>query len=55
MDDLIRVRIELAKFYLANYSLPVAEVAERCGFFNVYYFSRCFRRHVGCPPSRFHR
>ncbi len=53
MHDLIAVRIELAKYYLSNDALSIADVAELSGFFDVYYFSRCFRRYVGCPPSHF--
>jgi AraC-like DNA-binding protein len=53
MEDLIRARIELAQYYLMNHNLSVAAVAELTGFGNVYYFSRCFRKHVGCPPSRY--
>ncbi|MGH3656433.1 MAG: helix-turn-helix transcriptional regulator [Micromonosporaceae bacterium] len=52
-EDLIQVRLDLAKYYLAHYELAVAEVAELSGFTDVSYFSRCFHRRVGCPPSRY--
>ncbi|MGH3750904.1 MAG: helix-turn-helix transcriptional regulator, partial [Micromonosporaceae bacterium] len=52
-EDLIQVRLDLARYYLAHYELPVAEVAELSGFTDASYFSRCFHRRVGCPPSRF--
>lgn len=55
MADLIRERIDLAKFYLSNYPMPVSEVAVRCGFVDLAYFSRCFRKYTGSPPSRFSR
>lgn len=55
VDDLIRRRIEVAKFYLTDPEMQVSEVAESAGFTNPYYFSRCFRRHVGCPPSEYQR
>lgn len=55
MADLIRQRIDLAKFYLSNYPMSVSEVAARCGFVDLAYFSRYFRKYAGCPPSRFGR
>lgn len=45
-------RIEEAKTLLELQSLSVGEVAERCGFSDVYYFSKVFRRLTGTSPSR---
>jgi AraC family transcriptional regulator, arabinose operon regulatory protein len=53
MQDLILARLERAKAHLKNTTLSVAEVAELSGFFDVYYFSRCFKKHVGCSPRAF--
>lgn len=55
IDDLIQVRVELAKYYLANYELSVGEIAHMCGFADPAYFSRRFRRDAGVPPSVFGR
>ncbi len=54
-EDLIRARIEHAKFLLAHTSIPVRTVAAKCGFDSVHYFSRAFRRRVGCSPGQYLR
>jgi AraC family transcriptional regulator, arabinose operon regulatory protein len=54
-DELIRARIDQAKFLLAHTSQPISSVAERCGFESAAYFSRTFQRHVGCPPRGYLR
>jgi AraC family L-rhamnose operon regulatory protein RhaS len=39
---------------LANQpTLPVTEIAFRCGFQSSQYFARVFRHRYGHPPSRF--
>ncbi len=44
-------RLERARHLLASSALPVAEVAERCGFADPFHFSRRFRHHTGAAPS----
>lgn len=34
---------------------PVTEVAERCGFENLSYFNRLFKRRYGCTPGEYRR
>ena len=46
-------RMTLAKQYLCNTSLPVAEIAAKCGIPDYNYFSRLFRRENGCSPRAF--
>ena len=48
-------RMALAKSLLAEGLLAVAEVAERCGYDDPFYFSRVFRRHFGVSPGRVRR
>ncbi len=55
MEDLLRARLERARLLLTNKALMVSEVAARSGFGNVYYFSRVFRRRVGCAPRDYCR
>lgn len=55
IEDLLRVRLDLARHYLAGYDLTVSEIAGLCGFGDLAYFSRCFRRHIGIPPSTYRR
>jgi len=54
-DELIRARIDHAKYLLAHSSLPIKRVAEQCGFDSLAYFSRAFRRQVGCAPRDYLR
>ena len=55
MEDLIRARLSHAQWLLTNRHTTVTEAAERSGFRNIQYFSRIFRRRVGCRPSDYHR
>lgn len=48
VQDLIDMRVAQAKWLLEATSLPIGEIAERCGFQSPYYFSRLFRSRVGC-------
>ena len=38
------VRINRAKFLLGNYDLPLYHIAARCGFNDVVYFCRIFKK-----------
>ncbi len=48
-----RVRLETAADLLAATSLPVAEVAARCGFGSPETLRQVFSEHYGTPPSRY--
>jgi AraC-like DNA-binding protein len=48
-------RMTLAKSLLFEGSIPVAEVAEKCGYADPFYFSRVFRRYFGVSPGRLRR
>jgi AraC-like DNA-binding protein len=50
---LLDTRLAHACHLLTNQALTVSEVAERAGFSSVFHFSRCFKRLMGCPPSRY--
>ena len=45
-------RIEHAKTMLETKCLTVTEVADLCGFSDVYYFSKVFKQICGVPPSK---
>lgn len=47
---LIQLRLERARELLLETTLSVGEIAERCGFQDAFYFSRCFRAHFGASP-----
>jgi AraC-like DNA-binding protein len=48
-----RRRIEYALNLLANTMLSIEEVAEKCGFCDRFYFSRCFKQYIGTGPSSY--
>ena len=52
---LANVRSTAVKTYLTNTNLTMKEIAERTGFCNEYYLSRCFRRQTGAPPGEFRK
>ena len=48
-------KMQIARELLLYTQSSVKEVAARLGFENPQYFSKCFRKHFGCPPARFRR
>jgi AraC family transcriptional regulator of arabinose operon len=55
MEDLLQARLTRAKLLLLNQTALVAAAAAESGFTNPCYFSRLFRRRVGCAPSEYYR
>lgn len=55
INDLIGMRLNLAKQYLAATEMTVTEIAEMCGFGDVYYFCRQFRKKIGVPAGSFRK
>ncbi len=52
---LLRERLTHAQALMADSAMPLAEVAEICGFCDVYHFNREFKRSVGTPPAAWRR
>ena len=48
---LLRERLNHAQTLMSDTPLPLAEIADRCGFCDVYHFSREFRRSIGVSPA----
>ena len=46
-----RVRINVAENLLYTGGYTVSEAAKRCGYNDIFYFSKVFRRQKGYPPS----
>lgn len=55
LDCLIDERVRLAKELLADPSIPLKLIAEKCGFRNPQYFSTVFRRHEKLTPNTYRR
>lgn len=50
---LLSYRLEAAKNMLLNTELPIAEIAEKTGFYDAAHFIRSFAKEMGCPPMTF--
>ena len=50
---ILSARMRWAKTMLKSTDDSITEIAENCGFDNVYYFSRAFRNHQGVSPSQY--
>lgn len=48
-----RLRIEKAISYLENSNMNITEIALKCGFDSINYFSRLFKKQYGVSPSRY--
>ncbi|MGN1339232.1 MAG: helix-turn-helix domain-containing protein [Oscillospiraceae bacterium] len=51
--DIINARMERAKSLLISTSLPVMEIAFKCGYSSEYSFMRQFKNHFGKTPTEF--
>jgi len=47
-----QIRIMHAKNLLRTGQYTMAQIAQECGFSNVYYFSRCFKQVTGTTPGK---
>ncbi|WP_415663379.1 helix-turn-helix domain-containing protein [Rariglobus hedericola] len=52
---LVRARTAHAELLLRTTDLPLKVVAERCGFYDEYHFSRMYRREYQVPPATYRR
>ena len=56
LDYLISMRMEQAKMLLIQQTFSgVESVASACGFADPFYFSTCFKRHVGTSPLQYRK
>lgn len=53
LEYLAMYRISIAKSMLKDPAVKISSVAEKIGFFDSSYFSRCFRRFVGMSPTEY--
>ena len=54
-EFLTEERMKQARRLLASTSFSVGEIATRCGYENIYYFSAIFHKNVGLSPTEFRR
>ena len=48
-------RISNAKLIMSSENISVSQVAERVGFLDASYFSRCFKRIAGISPTEYQK
>jgi AraC-like DNA-binding protein len=53
IDYQIEKRLENAEYYLRDYNLSVSEIAERCGYSDIYQFSRAFKNKFLLSPANY--
>ena len=54
-EDVLRAKMELARYYLANTALSVSETAQLCGYDNEVHFMRQFRQRMGMTAGEFRK
>lgn len=54
-DYVREIRVNKAKTLLLNPALSLTQIAERCGFHSLSFFSRTFRQQSGVSPSHYRR
>ena len=53
MAYITEVRMERAAELLGTGSMSVTEIADKCGFEDVYYFSKAFKKYYGASPKNY--
>ena len=53
--DLINARISKASYLLTLGTMSIADIAEQCGYQNVYHFIRQFRTITGVTPGKYRK
>ena len=54
-EEILRQRLARARTLLRETDLPLADIAERCGFCHASYLSNCFRHATGLAPGAWRR
>lgn len=52
---IVRLRTDYAKQLLAATALSVSKISEMCGFADIYYFSKTFKKEIGQTPSDYRK
>ncbi|MFY0601287.1 MAG: AraC family transcriptional regulator [Cyclobacteriaceae bacterium] len=55
IDYLLKLRIQMACRFLDHSSLKVKEIAQKVGIADQYYFSRLFKKNMGCSPQQYRK
>ena len=52
---ILQVKLSHAKKIITSQNRTIGEVAAECGIYDVNYFSRLFKKHIGLTPTQFRR
>lgn len=52
-QDIIKARLDLAKYYLSNSDINIHALADFCGYDNDLHFMRQFKKFVGMTPTEY--
>ena len=55
MEDIIQMRLDLAMDYLEHTTIPIGNIANKCGYKNVEHFSRQFKNSLKITPREFRK
>ena len=55
MEDLLRIRLQMAKQFLKYDTASAEEVGRLCGFESPSYFGKRFKERIGCTPAEYRR
>lgn len=50
---IINLRLQNACSLLSTTNMSVGQIAESVGFSEAHFFSKLFKKHIGCPPSKY--
>lgn len=53
MQHFISLKLDVARKFISEGNLTFSEIAEKCGFSSVHYFSRTFKKHTGMTPTEY--
>ncbi|MDD6327125.1 MAG: AraC family transcriptional regulator [Lachnospiraceae bacterium] len=53
LSFLLSLRMDLAKLWLRETEIPIAEIAQRLSYLDSNYFTKVFRKSCGCSPSEY--
>lgn len=53
IDYINHQKVEYSKVLLAEQKMKIYEIADYLSFENTYYYSKVFRRYIGCSPSEY--
>ena len=55
IDYMIHLRLQHAKILLQETDRSITSIAEECGYENIFYFSRSFKKETGCSPTLYRK